>query len=269
MGATTGIQWTSMTYNPWHGCHKVSPGCRFCYMYQDKKRYGQDPDIVVRSKDATFRAPLKWQEQVDKGKRVGNERLVFTCSWSDFFIEEADPWREEVWEIIRKTPGLIYQILSKRPERIRDHLPPDWGNGWPHVWLGVSTENQAWFEKRWSILRTIPAAVRFLSYEPALGPLSLEGCRKEQLWPDQVLCGGESGPHARGCDIAWLRSLKDQCAAADVACFIKQLGAHAYQAPQHAGGTGFLLPLTDRKGGDIAEFPPDLQVRQMPKVRHA
>lgn len=84
-----------------------------------------------------------------------------------------------------------------------------------------------------------------------------------------VIAGGESGPHARGCDLAWLRSLKDQCAAAQVPCFIKQLGAKAYQSPQHDGGTGFFLPLKDRKGGNMDEFPPDLRVRQMPEVRYA
>jgi protein gp37 len=83
MGEKSAIEWTQNTWNPWQGCHKVSPGCKFCYMYRDKERYGQDPKIVVRSKPPTFNAPLKWKEPA----------LVFTCSWSDWFVEEADDWR--------------------------------------------------------------------------------------------------------------------------------------------------------------------------------
>lgn len=126
------IQWTKLTWNPWHGCKKVSPGCKFCYMYRDKARYNQNPVIVQRSRQETFNSPLKWREP----------GFVFTCSWSDFFIDEADKWRQNAWDIIRRTPHLIYQILTKRPERIKQCLPPDWGDGWQNVWLGTSVENQ-------------------------------------------------------------------------------------------------------------------------------
>lgn len=238
MGATTGISWTSMTYNPWTGCQRTSPGCAACYMYADKKRYGQNPRLVARTKDATFLAPFKWHKEVEQGKRTGHDRLVFTCSWSDFFLEEADVWRPDVWEIIRQTPGLIYQVLTKRPDRIRDHLPSDWGQGWPHVWLGISAENQVWFVRRWNILKRIPARLRFVSYEPALGPLDLYagllatdcgyycdeavGHVDHGPWPAWVLAGGESGPNARPCDPAWIASLYAQCQEAGVAFFCKQ-----------------------------------------------
>src|SRR5689334_23079211 len=161
MGERTNIGWTDATWNPWHGCKKVSPGCKHCYMYRDKERYGQDPTKVVRSK-TKFRDPFKWADG----------RMVFTCSWSDWFIEEADAWRPEAWEIIKATPHHTYQILTKRPERIAGHLPPDWGRGYPNVWLGVSVENQDYVER---ILRLLaePAAVHFISAEPLLGPLNL------------------------------------------------------------------------------------------------
>ena len=101
----TKIQWTEATWNPWHGCQKVSPGCKFCYMYRDKERYGQDATTVLRSK-TKFKEPLKWKEP----------KVIFTCSWSDWFIEEADQWRDEAWETIRKTPQHTYQILTKSPK---------------------------------------------------------------------------------------------------------------------------------------------------------
>ncbi|MDP9961663.1 DUF5131 family protein [Chryseobacterium lathyri] len=131
----TKIQWTEATWNPWHGCKKVSPGCKFCYMYRDKDRYGQDPTMVLKSK-MTFKQPLKWKDP----------QLIFTCSWSDWFIEEADAWRNEAWGIIRKTPQHTYQILTKRPERIKDNLP-DCFNELNNVLIGVSVESQEWEQK--------------------------------------------------------------------------------------------------------------------------
>ncbi len=131
MGEITGIGWTDATWNPWYGCSKVSPGCAHCYMFRDMKRYGSDPEVVTRSK-TKFDEPRKWK----------TPRRVFTCSWSDWFHEGADAWRAEAWAIVRDTPHLTYQILTKRPERIADHLPPDWGEGYPNVWLGTSVENQ-------------------------------------------------------------------------------------------------------------------------------
>ena len=132
MAERTGIAWTDATWNCWQGCHKVSTGCKNCYMFADKKRYGQNPDVVTRSTVATFNAPLKWAKNREK---YGHINRVFPCSWSDFFIEEAEAWRAEAWAIIRQTPNLIYQICTKRPERIAACLPADWGTGYPNVWL--------------------------------------------------------------------------------------------------------------------------------------
>ena len=160
MGDRSNISWTMATWNPWRGCRKVSPGCKNCYMFRDQTRYGQDPSIVTRSK-TTFNAPLKWKEPT----------LIFTCSWSDWFIEEADAWRAEAWDIIRRTPHHTYQILTKRPERMVEHLPADWGDGWSNVWMGVSVESQQYADKRIPELLEIPARVRFLSVEPMLGPI--------------------------------------------------------------------------------------------------
>ena len=238
MPASSSIEWTNATWNPWHGCVKVSEGCRNCYMYRDKARYGQDPRQVVRSR-TTFRAPLSWKDN----------RRVFTCSWSDFFIEQADSWRTEAWAIIAATMNLTYQILTKRPERIAGRLP--WTTDpWPHVWLGVSVENRD-AKARIEVLKHTPAAVRFLSLEPLLedlGELELQGIH----W---AIIGGESGPRSRVCDPDWIRRLITQCAVAGVAVFVKQLGARPLG-----------LKLRDAKGGNWTEWPDDLRVRQYPEA---
>lgn len=223
MGLDSAIGWCTHTWNPWQGCIKVSPGCKFCYMYRDKARYGQDPTKVVRSK-TTFRDPLKWNDPA----------FVFTCSWSDFFIAEADEWRGDAWNIIRQTPHLTYQILTKRPERIIDHLPSDWGEGWPNVWVGVSAENQATADERIPELLRIPAAMRWVSAEPLLGDVNLlnamcgydkQGYRKPLLTNtklDWVVIGGESGPERRDMDMAAFTSVVEQCQRGNVPVFVKQ-----------------------------------------------
>jgi protein gp37 len=198
-------------------------------MFREKKQYGQDPNTVVRSAKATFYKPLHWKDAA----------RVFTCSWSDFFVEEADAWRADAWDVIRKTPHLAYQVLTKRPENILDRLPADWADGWPNVWLGVSAENQTAADERIPALLSIPARVRFVSAEPLLGPVDLRpwmpvvlpngtplfsyqhGYKAALNW---VIVGGESGPKARPMHPGWARQLRDQCQTAGVPLFFKQWG---------------------------------------------
>jgi protein gp37 len=183
------IEWTEATWNPWHGCHKVSAGCKNCYMFRDKAKYGQDPNVVVRSK-TRFYDPLKWKEP----------RTIFTCSWSDFFIEEADPWRDEAFAIMALTPQHTYQVLTKRPDRMLEYLTDRkvqdrWGEAaceitkspcaclgidelegdpLPNVWLGVSVEDQKTANERIPLLLETPAAKRFISAEPLMGSVDLQ-----------------------------------------------------------------------------------------------
>ena len=214
MGKNSGIEWTNHTWNPWQGCIKVSPGCKHCYMYRDKKRYGQQPAVVVRSSRTTFRKPLTWKEPAK----------VFTSSWTDFFIEQADEWRDEAWEIIRQTPHLTYQILTKRPENIKDRLPDylEWGDGWPNVWLGVSVESP---EYLWRIvaIEDIPAAIKFVSYEPALAPVDFYPYSPVIDW---IISGGESGPNFRPANPDWFRQVRDDCQKYGIAYFHKQNGGN-------------------------------------------
>lgn len=227
MAKTTNISWADSTWNPWRGCRKVSAGCKNCYMYREQKRYGHDPSIVVKAADGTFYAPLRWKEPA----------FVFTCSWSDFFIEEADTWRVDAWDVIRRTPHLTYLVLTKRLENITGRVPYDWPLD--NVWLGVSIEDQETADERIPRLLQIPATVRFVSAEPLLGPINisrwLSGSWKYYDWAARggtmnhinwLIVGGESGPNARPCHPDWARSLRDQCIAAGIPFWFKQWGGN-------------------------------------------
>lgn len=237
MGERSVIEWTDSTWNPWRGCDKVSPGCAHCYMFRDQRRYGRDPDVVVRAADPTFYAPVKskkWVEERERCVADHGRHLVFTCSWSDVFHPAADDWRPEFWEIIRRTPRSTYQVLTKRPERIAECLPEDWGEGYPNVWLGVTIENRR-FVGRADQLREVPAPVRFISAEPLLGPLvcdapggqwrdGYQGHQLDLSEIDWLITGGESGAGHRPFDPAWAADLRGECAAEGVAFFHKQNG---------------------------------------------
>jgi len=210
MGAKSKIEWTDATWNPWQGCHKISIGCKNCYMFREKQLWGQDPERVVRSADKTFYAPLRWKEP----------RIIFTCSWSDFFIEDADPWRDDAWDIIGKTSHHIYLILTKRPGNVWDRWP--WSFG--HVWLGVSVEQQV-YENRLKPLRHIPGN-QFISAEPLLGPIIFSPFVLASGRIKWIITGGESGPDARPMKPEWALSIRDQCKRAGILFFHKQNGGN-------------------------------------------
>jgi protein gp37 len=252
MADHSAIGWTHATWNPWRGCTKVSEGCDNCYMFDGQERYGRDPEIVVRASEPTFLAPTrnKWLEQARAIQDKEQRRMrVFTCSWSDFFHPAADEWRDEAWDVIRYFPEYDWQILTKRPRLVSTRLPSDWGEGWPHVWLGVSIESRDWVYRA-DLLRETPAAVRFISAEPLLGPLVYDATEKRRApvseepynarvarWRDGgqgsqldltdidwVITGGESGPKHRPLNLNWVRALRDACQMEEVAFFHKQNG---------------------------------------------
>jgi protein gp37 len=216
MSDATIIAWTEHTWNPWRGCTKISPGCAHCYMFTAQERWGRDPSIVLRT--TTWSDPLRWER--DAAQR-GRRALVFTCSWSDWFHEDADPWRDEAWAVIRACPHLHFQILTKRDDRIASHLPADWGpGGYPNVWLGVSIENDR-FTSRADTLRRIPAVVRFISAEPLLGPVP----SLDLTSIDWLIVGGESGPGYRPMSLEWVRALQVRADQSGTAFFFKQSAA--------------------------------------------
>ena len=221
MGEKTGISWTQHTWNPWRGCERISPGCANCYMFAQQERVGLDPNGVTRTK--TWADPDRWQREC---VRLGKQEMVFTRSWSDFFIEEADPWRSEAWAVISRTPNLIYQILTKRPELIADRLPGDWHEGYPNVWLGCSVENRR-FLTRMDTLRKIPAVVRFISAEPLLQDLTPELEQHVEGF-DWIIVGGESGNGSkdfRPMSHEWARRIRGLCQRRGIAFFFKQSAA--------------------------------------------
>lgn len=238
-------------------------------MFSDLKRYGRDPTVVVRSKPPTFNLPLK---RVKGELAIRPGWKVFTCSWSDWFHKHADPWREEAWDIIRQRRDVIFQIVTKRTDRIPECLPPDWGDGWPHVWLIATVETQHWAQKRVPELLRVPAAVHGLSCEPLLGPIDLmsivrhsrgttdftlnaltgrelqsfhdgAGIVEYPARVDWVIAGGESGHHARPTHPDWIRSMRDRCQAAGVPFFFKQWGEHL--PFDQCAAAGVKLPLED------------------------
>lgn len=249
MAENSKIEWCDHTFNPWIGCQRVSPGCDYCYaeMQNAHRKWtpGWGPGAPrTRTSAAYWRQPLKWNAQA---AAAGTRPRVFCASLADVFDNQADPaWRADLWSLIDATPNLDWLLLTKRPQNIagmaerHPDLPLLAGN----VWIGTTVENQEEADRRIPHLLNVPAAKRFLSCEPLLGPVDLTNIRPPEvksgeahgwscIWTenhvgrpviDWVICGGESGPKARPTHPDWARSLRDQCKGAGVPFFFKQWG---------------------------------------------
>jgi protein gp37 len=264
MGENSSIQWTTHTFNPWVGCQRVSPGCEHCYAEAYDKRVGgvpkkqrADPKVPetrwgpkgrrVRTSVANWAKPLAWNKAAEA---AGERHLVFCSSLADVFEDrrELAPWRLELFDLIRRTPSLDWQLLTKRPQNISrliegaigamfaskewatggavvDELLHPWMNGHPpaNVWLGTTVEDQERADVRIPALLKVPAVVRFLSCEPLLERVEINHERLSLL--DWLIVGGESGPGARPFHLDWARDLVRQCRKSGPAPFVKQLGA--------------------------------------------
>ena len=238
MGEGSRIGWTDHTFNPWWGCARVSKGCEHCYAETFAKRTGHDVWGKGGERrffgDGHWAEPLKWDR---KAAEAGVRARVFCASMADVFEDHPalPPHRDRLWELIDATPHLDWLLLTKRPENMADMAPC--AGAWPrNIWAGTTVEDQDAADKRIPILLDVPAAVRFLSCEPLLGPVDLKladdyltpatGTRSD--WGpslDWVIAGGESGPGARLMHPDWARTLRDQCVEAGVAFFFKQWGA--------------------------------------------
>jgi protein gp37 len=222
MADKTAIAWCCHTFNPWIGCHKVSQGCTHCYAEALVTKRMGEPGLWGltggrrRTSKALWRKPLKWNLDA----LMDNEPArVFCASLADVFEDRVDTnaWRPEVFDLIRSTPWLDWQLLTKRPENLARMLPDDWGDGYPNVWLGTSIENNA-VVHRASELTSVPSYVHFVSYEPAIGPLD-ELPLADIEW---VIVGGESGPGYRHMDLSWAHDMRRRCRRAGTAFFFKQ-----------------------------------------------
>lgn len=238
MGTTSHIQWTDATWNIARGCTKVNEDCKYCYMMRDSlngTRY--DANQVVKTK-TVFTLP-------DRLKEPGTK--VFVSSLTDWCHEQIDPFREEMWKIIHRNPHLIYQMLTKRWERLFDCLPVDWNGLQQNVWLGISAGSQKRYDEAMEHFKAYAAAVKWVSLEPLTGPI--DNLRLKENGIKWVVVGGESGNdngkwRYRPCELPWITSIIQQCEAAGVPVFVKQMGTHISKT----------FHLTDRHGGKLDEF---------------
>ena len=232
MGVETTISWTDHTFNIVWGCEKVSPACDNCYAEVFAHRMGLDiwddqrPQSATKGKTQTPRRvfgvkhwnePLKWHRKAIKEKK---RHRVFCGSMCDIFENHPQVIGElaKLWPLIRATPMLDWQLLTKRPHRIKQSLPPDWGpTGYENVWLGTTIESNEYAHRAKRLIEN-PAPVHFISYEPALGPLDTLDLTDIE-W---VIYGGESGAHRRPEDLQWARDMEKRCTQAGVAFWFKQ-----------------------------------------------
>lgn len=300
------IEWTDETWNPVRGCSRVSEGCTRCYAERMAARNLPEMRSPTTGEPFARMTPAgpRWTGKVelipsklDEPLHWRKPRRVFVNSMSDLFHEALD-FKDicHVMDVIEVAKRHTFQVLTKRAARMSEFF--DYTTGAlglsppPNLWLGVSVEDQATADERIPLLLQTPAAVRWVSYEPALGPVDFSHVPiptskgddyRAAAGLDWIVVGGESGPGARPFDIAWARSIVEQCKSAGVPVFVKQLGAvpvldetkwrslrpapvlssaNRRRAP---AGTVPLL-LGNRKGGDMAEWPADLRVREFPRM---
>ena len=276
MGANSKIEWTTHTFNPWRGCAKVSAGCANCYA---EAMSGRNPKVLgewgpdarrAPASENYWRQPIAWNKAAEK---AGERRRVFCASLADVFEERLDlePSRRRLFELIEKTTSLDWLLLTKRPAFaagwLEAHYEKTDAAPLPNVWLGTSVEDQERADERIPELLAAPAAVRFLSCEPLLGPLDFvmaagntsfdgggDGFPGDRTF-DWVIVGGESGPNARPMHPDWARWIRDQCVRAGVAFHFKQWGAFNERG-ERVGKRVAGRELDGRTWGEIPEVRP-------------
>lgn len=198
-------------WNPWHGCVKCSEGCENCYMYFLDEMRDKDGAEIYRTGNARY--PLSKDR---KGRyKIQSGEMISVCMTSDFFLEEADGWRPEAWDVMRERSDVIFYLLTKRPQRVAECLPPDWGDGWDNIFFNVTCENQKRADERMPLLLDLPFKHKGVQVAPFIGPVSLDKyLASGQV--ERVLCGGENYGGRRPCDFDWVKSLRAECAAHDV-----------------------------------------------------
>jgi len=204
-------------WNPWHGCVRCSEGCENCYMYYLDDMRDNDGAEIYLTQNAGY--PLSKDR---KGRyKIQSGEKISVCMTSDFFLREADQWRAEAWGVMRARSDVIFILVTKRPERIAECLPPDWGEGWENIFLNVTVENQKRADERLPVLLELPFRHKGVYVAPILGPVKL-GAYLDSGQIEQVVCGGENYGGRRPCDFDWVKSLREECEARDITfCFME------------------------------------------------
>ncbi|HBH08697.1 MAG TPA: hypothetical protein DDX40_04760 [Rikenellaceae bacterium] len=218
-----GKEWNIyVDWNPWHGCTKISPGCKFCYVYRQDEMYGSEIASSLARKTLAFNLPVKRGR--DKNYKIPSGKVVFTCFTSDFLLKDADAWRPECWEMMRLRNDCMFYFFTKRIDRLEECLPPDWGDGYDNVIVGCTVENQAMADYRLPIFKSMPIRHKSIVVAPMLERMDVSPWLDSGI--EEVSVSGESGVGARPCDYDWILDLRSQCIDKGVAFRFHQTGAH-------------------------------------------
>ncbi len=209
----------SVTWNPWHGCHKISTGCQNCYVYRQDSKFEKNSSIVKKTNN--FNLPIKRTRS--KEFKIPSGDMVYTCFTSDFLLEDADEWRVDAWRMIAERSDLKFLFITKRIHRFQVNLPDDWGDGYENVAIGCTVENQERANYRLPIFLSMPIKHRLIICEPLLTDINLEQYLGNKI--EKVVVGGESGNQARVCNYDWVLNIRNQCINSDVPFHFKQTGA--------------------------------------------
>ena len=204
-------------WNPWRGCHKHSEGCRHCYIHKGDTKRGVDTNKIMKTDN--FNAPIERKKNGEYKIKSGS--LVYVCFSSDFFIEDADEWRDECWSMMRKRSDLNFLFLTKRIERLTKCIPADWKDGYNNVTIGCTIENQNTADKRLTIFNTLPIKHKNIIAQPLLEKIDIE---KYLADVELVLVGGEQDKNARVLDFDWVLNLHKQCNRHNVPFQFRQTG---------------------------------------------
>lgn len=212
-----------VSWNPWHGCTKYSEGCLNCYVFRLDKLYGRD---------STFKLNQAFEMPVEKYKngryKYPSYTKFFTCYTSDFFLDDADPYRQRCWEIMKERYDCQFMIITKRIDQVAYKLPPDWGSGYPNVEIVCTIENQNQAMYRLPIYASLPIVHKALCIEPLISQVSIEIYDPKSMGIEYIVCGGESGPKedARPCYEDWVRRLYDFSLKYKIPFCFKQTGTN-------------------------------------------
>ena len=199
-------------WNPWHGCVKKSAGCKNIYMYFLDRQRGKDGGHIYKVQN-NFDYPL--QKDINGNYKVKSGEQIRVCMTSDFFLEEADKWRDDAWKIMRIRSDVVFFLLTKRPERVLSCLPDNWGSGWNNIFFNVTCENQQTADERIPILEQLPFKHKGIMAAPFIGKVSIAEYLKKGFI-EQVIAGGENYDGSRVLKYEWVKSLYDECVSANV-----------------------------------------------------